>query len=144
VELLKAYSNENIILGRLQRLLELPQGREMSVRRPRKQLQRRLPPEQVKNLLAAYQAGQSTNEVAASYGVHRTTVVNILNRHGVPFRVRGMPNKDLSEVIRLYESGWSLAKLGRHFGVTGHNTISNALRKAGVTIRPRRGRPGEP
>lgn len=139
MELLKLYSNQDIILQKLQRLLRLPR-RERPTARPRsKQAQRRLAPDQVTELLAAYQGGSTVLELAASYGVHRTTVTGLLKRHGVPFRPPGLDPADLPEAIRLYEAGWSLARLGQHFGVTGHNTISDALRKAGVTIRPRRG-----
>lgn len=89
--------------------------------------------------MAAYQAGARVGDLARRFKVHRTTVTNLIKRSGVPFRPPGLDPADLPEAIRLYEAGWSLAKLGQHFSVTGHNTISDALRQAGVTVRTRRG-----
>ena len=42
------------------------------------------------------------------------------------------------EAVRLYQAGQSLAKLSDHFGVAT-DTVAAALRKAGITLRPRRG-----
>jgi len=40
----------------------------------------------------------------------------------------------LHEAIRLYGQGWSLARVGDHFGVGGE-TVRRALRLAGVPVR---------
>lgn len=58
---------------------------------------------------------------------------DILKRAGVHRSVGIHPN-DLSEAIRLYQSGWSLASVAPKFGVAP-STVNNALRQAGVDIR---------
>lgn len=139
MELLEVYSNRTHELGKLRKLLNLPKAARPEPRHPTKQAQKRLAPDEVAELLRAYQAGGRTKQLAIQFGVHRTTVTGLLKQHDVSFRPPGLGPADLSEAIRLYEAGWSLARLGQHFGVTGHNTISDALRRAGVSIRPRRG-----
>ena len=44
----------------------------------------------------------------------------------------------LDEATRLYEQGWSLARLGDRFGVDAE-TVRRALRKAGIPLRARNG-----
>jgi hypothetical protein len=44
----------------------------------------------------------------------------------------------IKEAITLYSEGQSLLKLASHFGVAT-DTVALALRRAGVTLRPRRG-----
>lgn len=139
MELLKLFANQNMFLGKLQRLLALPQREDVSVRPTRKRAQKRLTADDATQLLAAYESGIGVNELARRFQTHRTTVSNLLDRHGIVRRSRGLDPADVPEAARLYEDGWSLARLGQHFEVTGHNTISDALRKAGVTIRLRRG-----
>jgi DNA-directed RNA polymerase specialized sigma24 family protein len=63
-------------------------------------------------------------------------VHNILERQGV-LRPRGLQPDELLEAIRLYEDGWSLARLAVEFDVSP-GTVNRALRQAGVQIR----RPG--
>ncbi len=41
---------------------------------------------------------------------------------------------EADESILLYEEGYSLSSIGRHFGVTG-NTIKNVLLKSGTRLR---------
>jgi hypothetical protein len=45
---------------------------------------------QVKELIAGYQAGATVYELGARFGVERRTVSNILHRHDVPMRRRGL------------------------------------------------------
>ena len=68
-------------------------------RRPRaqpvrqRQIQRRLPPDQVEQLVAEYQAGDDMHELADRWGLHRTTVAGHLRRAGVALRRRGIPTE---------------------------------------------------
>jgi hypothetical protein len=66
-------------------------------------------------------------------------VMKHLRRRGAPSRT-GVVKRQLSDAERLYEAGWSLARIGEHFGVDGE-TVRRAFRGAGVEIRPRRGWP---
>jgi DNA-binding transcriptional ArsR family regulator len=102
------------------------------------QVQHRLDPSQVAELVAGYQGGATIEDLAERFGVHRTTVMAHLDRSGVKRRRRGIEVASLPEAVRLYEAGWSLARVGERFGVDGE-TVRTAFRKAGVPIRPRRG-----
>lgn len=73
-------------------------------------------------------------ELAGQFGIHRQTVSDILKREGV-LRAPGIQPDDLPDLVRLYEEGWSMRRLGARFGVAA-GTVGNALRKAGVVIRP--------
>jgi DNA-directed RNA polymerase specialized sigma24 family protein len=47
------------------------------------------------------------------------------------------------ETAELYEPGLSLADVADRFGIDA-KTVANRFRRAGVAIRPRRGRPSAP
>ena len=82
-----------------------------------------------------YQAGESANLLAGELGVHRTTIVGHLKRRDVATRYRIIAEADLAEAARLYEQGWSLARVGEGFGV-GARTVMDAFRAAGIATRP--------
>jgi transposase-like protein len=103
-----------------------------------RQIQRRLSPEDVAELVAAHEEGASQQELAARFGIFRTTVAAHLKRHGLTSRRGGLTAKQITEAIQLYNSGWSLAKIAAHFGVYP-TSIYYRLRKIGVQIRPRPG-----
>ena len=46
--------------------------------------QRRLSPTDLDDLLDAYRAGATINQLAAEFGIHRATVATHLDRQGVP------------------------------------------------------------
>jgi DNA invertase Pin-like site-specific DNA recombinase len=84
VELVKAYSNRADQVERLRSLLELPRAaRPRKPGRAPKLAQRRLDPEGVTRLVAAYRAGGRVKKLATQFGIHRDTVHNILKRQGV-------------------------------------------------------------
>ena len=49
----------------------------------RRQIQIRLSPEDIDRLVAAYQAGRRTTQLAAEFGVHRNTVQRMLTSRGI-------------------------------------------------------------
>jgi hypothetical protein len=79
-------------------------------------------------------------ELAAEFGVNRLTVFTHVRRAGVRTRRGGLDEEQAVEATRLYEAGWSSGKLAERFNVSADNVLE-ALRDAGVTIRPRRGGP---
>ena len=91
-------------------------------------------------MIAAYGSGQTLNEVAVAFGLHRQTVTDHLERRGVPRRVnvRKLTPRDIAIGARLYESGDSLATVARALNVDA-TTVRRELVRAGVAIRPRRG-----
>jgi len=56
------------------------------------------------------------NTLAAEFKVHRQTVANYLQKLGISIRQPGLRADDLQSAIALYESGWSLSRIGETFG----------------------------
>jgi DNA-binding CsgD family transcriptional regulator len=79
-------------------------------------------------------------ELGSEFGIHRTTVSSHLTEQGVPTRRRGLDQEQTAEALQLYEQGWSSARLGDRFDVSA-DTVLTLLRRAGTSIRPRRGGP---
>lgn len=103
------------------------------------QPQRRLKPAEVDALLAAYLGGDLVRDIAARFGVNRTTVMGHVKRRGVPRRREcGWGPEELAFAARLYAEGHSLAAVGRRLGVD-KSTVSNRFRRAGLPVRARRG-----
>lgn len=90
-------------------------------------------------LIEGYLAGATVHELGDRFGVSRQTVGAILKRQGVPMRRRGLSPEQIDEAARLYESGWSLARIGTRLGVDS-TTVLNRLRERGVRTRDAQGR----
>jgi lambda repressor-like predicted transcriptional regulator len=113
---------------------------------PRGQLsnppQRRLSPTDIGDLIAAYQAGASIRELAADFGVHRTTVAAHLdlNRIRRLYALTAWADDTLREAAELYKTGSSLADVAARYGIDP-KIVASRFKRAGVTVRPRRGWP---
>lgn len=104
-----------------------------------RQAQRRLKPAEVDELLVAYGSGELVHEIAARFGVSRTTVIGHVTRQGARHRRDcDWTPEELAAAARLYAEGRSLAEVGRRFGVD-KSTVSNRFRRAGLPVRARRG-----
>jgi hypothetical protein len=106
-----------------------------------KQVQRRLPPEEVEELIASHRAGATALVLAGKHSIHRTTVLALLERHGVSRRGRVATATHLERAAALYASGRSCASIARELQVSPE-TIRQALLRIGVAMR-RPGRPGQ-
>ncbi|HMQ25177.1 MAG TPA: helix-turn-helix domain-containing protein [Acidimicrobiales bacterium] len=116
-------------------------GVAASADRPRKEVQRRLTSDQVADLVRRYQDGETAELLATAFQIHRTTVTGHLQRNGIQRRGGGrrvLAADDVQVAVELYETGQSLASIGRQFDVH-HTTVARELQQAGVEIRPRRG-----
>jgi len=126
--------------ARLRRLVEaLPtvlRRRRLSRTTRKRQIQRRLTPEQVEQLLTKYRAGASMQQLVRKWRLHRTTVASHLRLAGVPLRRQGIPPDRLLEAVRLYGEGWSCQRLGERYGCNAE-TVRQTLKSAGLTMRPR-------
>jgi hypothetical protein len=100
----------------------------------------RLRPVEVDDMVAAYRAGDSIEQLADRYGVHRTTVIAHLGRRQVQLRPTFAPwdHDALTAAAAYYASGASLATVADRFGVDP-STVANRFRRGGIPIRPRRG-----
>jgi transposase-like protein len=133
-----SYSNPSVV-SRIQAILA-GQNDDRPSSRPHqsRQFQRRLSAEQVAELVAAHQEGATQQELAARFGIYRTTVAAHLDRAGITNRRGALTPEQVAEAIDLYAQGWSLAKIGDQFGAYP-TSIYYWLRKNGVTLRPRQG-----
>lgn len=106
-----------------------------------RQLQRRLKPFEVDELVLMYEAGSSVPTVAESLGINRETVLLHLERRGVRRRasVRKLTDEDVREAAEAYEAGCSMSSLTSRFAVDAA-TLRRELSLAGVALR----RPGRP
>ena len=99
--------------------------------------QRRLDPDQILNLVAEYVQGQSVAQPSCSWKIHRTTVMDHLERNDIPRRPtkRKMTDTQVEQAAERYQAGESLAKLGTRYDVDPQ-TVSRELKKINVQIRP--------
>jgi len=104
-----------------------------------RQVQRRLPPEEIEELVVAYLAGATALALAGKHSIHRTTVLALLERHQVARRGRVLTPDHIKRAVSSYASGSSCASIGRELRVNPE-TVRQALLKVGVAMR----RPGRP
>jgi len=142
VELLRRYSNQTIVLRKLQHLLDLPHRGPESARPVPKQDQHRLTADQQVELLGRYLAGERAFELAKDYGVNRNTVAKLLADTGMR-RPRSLTPDEVAEAVSLYNQGWSCERIGQRFG-RNHSTVWLALKAAGVQLRQPWDRPSDP
>jgi transposase-like protein len=104
---------------------------------PYHQVQKCLTPEQIVGLVEAYRSGASVRSLAATHGIHRTTVLEHLKRQRVVPRRRSKLNKvDVDKAVHLYAEGNSGEAIAIELRV-GASTIRRELKNAGIELRPR-------
>ncbi|WP_100475439.1 helix-turn-helix domain-containing protein [Mycobacteroides abscessus] len=92
-------------------------------------------------LVALYEAGASTLELARKFECHRQTVARQLKKAGVETRKQRIRTPDFDQHARaIYERGHSLDEIANMLGVQA-STINRAVKAAGGTLRPQRRRP---
>ena len=101
--------------------------------------QRRLKPDKIDELLIAYRTGDLVRDIAVTFGVSRTTVIDHVTRAGLPLRSGDdWTAEELGTAASLYAAGHSLAAVGQHLGVD-KSTVANRFQRAGLPVRRRRG-----
>jgi len=98
------------------------------------QPQRHLRDDEISLLVATYRAGSTIAELAAQFECDRKTVTRYLKLQCVEMRIRRLTEVQIDEAVRLYESGMSLAKVGRLIGADPKNVRSRLLER-GVQLR---------
>lgn len=136
VDLLTTYANRTSVLEKLSNTLSGVMDRLGDLRfEPEAPARhRRLTDEQVAELAARYESGETRVALAERFGVDKSTVSKLLKSAGVKMRYRAIDPDDHAEVIRLYESGMTQAEVGEVFG-SGPNPIGAILRQHGVPRR---------
>jgi transposase len=99
----------------------------------------RLGSEGVAQLVADYEAGEPSTGLTKKYGVGKGTVLRLLRQYGATMRQQPMSPDDAAQAIALYKRGWSLARVGHHFG-REHSVIRDILERAGIARRDVHGR----
>lgn len=102
-------------------------------------LDARMTPACIAQLVAEYQAGTPTTELARSYGLGKGTVLRLLHEGGVRMRTHRMSDEQARQAVQLYEQGLSLATVGERLGFDAH-TIHRILVNHDVPLRDRHGR----
>jgi DNA-directed RNA polymerase specialized sigma24 family protein len=138
VELLGRYSNWTSWADRLPATDKTGEHSRKSRSRARRTA-RRLSDRDVAELVTRYQEGATVYELAKRFSIHRTTVSGHLHRRGVRLRGLSPDRRQVVVATRLYEHGWSVARIGSHVGVDG-STVWRALRVRGVRMRDTHGR----
>jgi len=99
----------------------------------------KIPTELTPQVLAAYRAGSSLQELGAQYGCSSRTVARLLKINGVKVRQGGqrarVPDESLPELVRLFWEGQTPTELALHFSCSGA-TITKALRAQGLSTQP--------
>ena len=139
-----AYSNRALQSEKYRELRKRIQVAEVKIRvnhqpKPSRQPQSRLAPHQIVQFEMDYQGGLMIQELAAKYGVHRTTATRHLKERGIPIRKQTMGEEDIARAVQLYQSGLSTVRVAEHFDQSP-NTIRAALLAAGVRFRDSHGR----
>ena len=125
---------------RLRDLLKIVPPAAQNVNLRTKRTFRRLEPDRVAELLVAYEGGVSINDLAEQFGLHRSTVLDHLNRSPARRRYPALDKHGVAVTIELYHNGLSLRDVGLTLGVHA-STVRLALSKAGTAIRTRNGWP---
>jgi hypothetical protein len=91
--------------------------RSVPIARPRiHNVQKRLGPELLAQLVAEYRAGSATTALMAKYHIGKGTVLGVLHEAGVIRSQRRATSSQLQEAAELYNQGWSLERVGQHLG----------------------------
>lgn len=131
------YRNFDRPLLQLQKLLQIadqPLRPEPAVHRAGRARQLRV--EEIDDLVARYQAGESMAQLAKDLNLHRSTISGRLRDRQVELHQPGpqMTEQQIEEALELYASGDSCVRIGKQLGFH-QATIYNQLKRRGVALR---------
>jgi transcriptional antiterminator len=106
---------------------------------PIRQRQRRLSAAQVQQMTTRYLEGATVYQLAIEFDVCRSKVSERLKENGVRMRLTPPSDQEVREMVRLYESGLSLAAVGKSIGKSV-GTVKRYLQEYGVRTRDTHGR----
>lgn len=99
-----------------------------------RQVQHRLTANETEALIAKYRAGASIRDLAVEFRCGPTTVRKKIKAAGLTLPLTPPTKVQIDEMVRLYESGLSLARTGQRVGFTS-KTVQKYLRGRGVRVR---------
>jgi hypothetical protein len=99
----------------------------------------RLTDMQIARLAEYYGAGATVYELAANFSIDRRTVARRLKAAGVTLRGQSPTTGDVDEMVQLYRSGLSLARVSDQVGFNA-DTVQRYVQARGVRTRDTHGR----
>jgi Recombinase/Recombinase zinc beta ribbon domain/Helix-turn-helix domain of resolvase len=99
---------------------------------------RQLRPIEIDELVTRYTAGATVYDLADRFSISRATVGQYLRGCGVDTKPPGLHPDDVPAAAKLYEGGWSLARIAGKFD-TSPNTVRARLLETGVRMRDTQG-----
>ena len=132
VEAIRRYSKLPL-LGISDRLARSERRQQRSASPPRR-VARRLSRKTIAQLLADYQAGASTRELAMTCGISKTSVQRLLHEHGLTLRHQGLSATQVGEATDLYRAGGSVAQVASNLGLSP-SSVYDALKRSAVEMR---------
>jgi transposase-like protein len=92
-----------------------------------------------RDLVAAYEAGESIRTIARRLRIHTRQVTRVLDESGLEWRHPGgkrrFGDEEAAEFARYYRAGESLTQIGRRYGVAA-KVVRDYLVRSGVPLRP--------
>ncbi|MCC4268037.1 hypothetical protein [Microbacterium schleiferi] len=85
-------------------------------------------------VVARYEAGETSTALAEAYGVAKCTILGILRANSVVVRRQPLTAEQVSEAAKLYKSGLSLSKVAERLEVN-QETMRTAILRVGVALR---------
>lgn len=85
-------------------------------------------------LVKAYEDGSTIRGLAEEYATSKLVIKNVLRAHNVRIKLARPTDQDVKEMVRLYESGLSLARTGERVGFDPV-TVRKYLLTKGVEMR---------
>lgn len=95
--------------------------------------------EQLRELVAAYEAGGTLRALAKQFGITAQTASGLLKRQGVTLRSSQLGEEDVNKAVHLYAQGLSLARVAERVNSSAE-TVRRHLIKREVRIRDTQGR----
>lgn len=99
-------------------------------------LDRRLSPDTIAELVAAYRTGTSTNQLCRRYAISKGGVLRILADHGVTMRYQSMTDEEINQAVALYrDRSLSIRAIADKLGKS-NGSVWKVLQERGVKMRP--------
>jgi hypothetical protein len=92
--------------------------------------------------MARYEAGTRSTQLTHQFGLGKGTVLRLLREDGATMRRQPLSEPAVREAIALYESGWSMGRIGEKLG-RDRTVVRDVLIRTGTPRRDGHGRPRE-
>lgn len=102
---------------------------------PPHRIARRLARETVAEIVSKYEAGATTHDLRAEYGLAQGSVLKILAKHEAT-RTRSLSAEHVMRAVELYQQGFGIQRIADQIGASYTGT-RNALLRSGVELRGR-------